>query len=255
MPCNCNKDRSPRDKKTRSHKTHRSHRSHRSNRSHQNKNNRNAFTTTPVPRSVTATPVPRSVTTPVPRAVTTPVYRIAPASRAVTPSVSSVPITPSVPTNHVVLQNNYTRYIQNRNQTRQIQTRIQQRTQTRTPQDRLAEYHKRHNEATQYKNVKRSELRSWDKIHQMAVNATTDDLVKDFTEYIEYLGNNFPCPKCRPHIQQRLREYPISNYYGTKDKNGKEIGVAKWSWEFHNAVNQRLKKNIVTWETFVSKYY
>ena len=262
MPCNCNKDRSPRYKKSsRSNRT-RSSRSHQ-NRSHktrsrQTRNNktstvRNVVPTAPVPR-VTTTPV--SSVPPVARAVPTPVSRAVPTP--VSRAVSSVP-----PTNHVVLQNNYTRYIQarqtqNRNQTRNQNKQIQTRQiQNRYNQNRnqLAQYHRKHNEASQYRNVQRSELRSWDKIHRMAVNATTDELVKEFTEYMEYLGNNFPCPKCRPHIQKRLKDHPVSNYYGTKDKDGKEIGVAKWSWEFHNAVNQRLKKNIVTWDSFVSKYY
>lgn len=119
----------------------------------------------------------------------------------------------------------------------------------------LDQYNERYNEAVRYRNLKGSELRSWDRIHQMAVNATTKSNMDEYKKYISYLSYNFPCPKCRPHIQRRLREYPIDSYYGMTDDQGREIGVAKWSWEFHNAVNERLGKHIVTWGSFVKKYY
>jgi hypothetical protein len=30
-------------------------------------------------------------------------------------------------------------------------------------------------------------------------------------------------------------------------EEGKDVGLFKWAWLFHNAVNQRLKKPIVSW--------
>lgn len=119
----------------------------------------------------------------------------------------------------------------------------------------LDRYYDRYNEARQFKHLKGSELRSWDRIHQMAVNATTQSSREEFKKYMSYLSYNFPCPKCRPHIQRRLREYPIESYYGMTDNQGRNIGMAKWSWEFHNGVNGRLGKNTVTWDSFVKKYY
>lgn len=98
-----------------------------------------------------------------------------------------------------------------------------------------------------------SELKSWDRIHKMAAAAETDDQKQEFEKYIEYLSHNFPCPKCRPHIKQQLRDYPIENYY-TVTENGKNIGLAKWSWEFHNRVNTRLSKPVVSWDDFKKTY-
>ena len=100
---------------------------------------------------------------------------------------------------------------------------------------------------------KSSDLRSWDKIHTQASEADTNELKNEFEKYIIYLGNNFPCPKCRPHIKTYMRMHPIKEYYNMID-DGKDIGMAKWSWEFHNDTNKRLGKPIVSWIDFVKKY-
>ena len=98
-----------------------------------------------------------------------------------------------------------------------------------------------------------SGLRSWDKIHTQASEADTNELKREFENYIIYLGNNFPCPKCRPHIKTYMRMHPIKEYYNMID-NGKDIGMAKWSWEFHNDVSNRLGKSTVPWKDFSKKY-
>jgi hypothetical protein len=106
----------------------------------------------------------------------------------------------------------------------------------------------------EYNDLNGKDLRSWDRIHKMAVEANTPKLKTEFEKYMRYLAYNFPCPKCRPHIKKRLITNPIRNYYNMKDKNGRYIGLAKWSWEFHNAVNKRLGKSTVTWDDFTAKY-
>ena len=39
------------------------------------------------------------------------------------------------------------------------------------------------------------------------------------------------------------------------NQDGEEVGFFKWSWIFHNAVNSRLEKPIISWETALSMYY
>ena len=119
--------------------------------------------------------------------------------------------------------------------------------------NRLDDYYERYRES-KYRSLSANDLRSWDKIHRMAAGAINDESKSEFEKYIRYLSYNFPCSKCRPHIMDRLLNYPISSYYGIKDSNNREIGIAKWSWEFHNGVNERLRKNITSWEVFSKKY-
>lgn len=110
-------------------------------------------------------------------------------------------------------------------------------------------YHKKY---SSFKHLTSDELRSWDNIHIRARNAITDDLRKEFENYIEYLTYTFPCPKCRPHIKSYLSSHSIKRQ--SKVENGKNVGIAKWSWEFHNDVNKRLKKPIMSWDIFSAKY-
>lgn len=104
-----------------------------------------------------------------------------------------------------------------------------------------------------FKKMSQHELQSWDNIHKMAVNATTVELKDEFSRYIEFLRHNFPCPKCRPHIKKYMHQHPIKSYYNIIEDD-KDIGIAKWSWEFHNDVNKRLFKRQVSWEDFKKKY-
>ena len=104
-----------------------------------------------------------------------------------------------------------------------------------------------------YKKLSESALRSWDTVHQKARDATTDEKKIEFGKYIEYLIKNFPCPRCRPHIKQYLLYHPLRSYYNMMEK-GKDIGMSKWSWQFHNNVSIRLRKPTISWADYTKKY-
>ena len=114
-------------------------------------------------------------------------------------------------------------------------------------------YDPKKDESNPYRNLTASDLRSWDKIHNMAAAAVTPELKEEFERYMKYLQLYFPCGKCRPHIKQRLITKKLE-YYNNIVENGKDIGYAKWSWEFHNEVNARLNKSEIPWNTFKNKY-
>ena len=42
---------------------------------------------------------------------------------------------------------------------------------------------------------------------------------------------------------------PFEPFENIKNANGKEIGMFKWAWMFHNTVNLRLHKPFVDWTT------
>ena len=39
------------------------------------------------------------------------------------------------------------------------------------------------------------------------------------------------------------------------DEKGHSIGLQKWSWQFHNAVNLRLHKPFVSWQNALAMFY
>jgi hypothetical protein len=105
-----------------------------------------------------------------------------------------------------------------------------------------------------YISLSPQDLKSWDRIHRLSVAAITPQLKLDFIKYMEYVRDHFPCGKCKPHIRQKLSTTDFSQYNNIIENN-KDVGYAKWSWEFHNQVNQRLSKPILSWDEFVKKYY
>ena len=96
-----------------------------------------------------------------------------------------------------------------------------------------------------------SELRSWMTIHKKAKYATTPELRNEFESYIKYLGQHYPCGKCRPHIKSYLRSYPVPTVPTNNPDN--DI-IYRWAWNFHNTVNQRLKKATYSWESAKKLY-
>ena len=76
----------------------------------------------------------------------------------------------------------------------------------------------------------------------------------NYITYVEALLNKLPCKKCRDHAMEYLRDNPIENFKSIKDKDGELIGMFKWSWMFHNAVNKRLNKQIIDFNTAYNFY-
>lgn len=94
----------------------------------------------------------------------------------------------------------------------------------------------------------------WFSIHLKAKNATTHRRKEDFIEYMNMLSEEFPCIKCRKHIQAYLKENSFDNFYNMTDEDDEDIGLFKWTWIFHNTVNNRLGKPYIDWETAWSMY-
>jgi len=82
----------------------------------------------------------------------------------------------------------------------------------------------------------------WFKIHTDGIAAVTQTLKESFIININTLCNSFKCKHCQPHFRKYIDEHPIDKYFNIKNKQGKDIGIFQWTWEFHNAVNSRLGK-------------
>ena len=94
----------------------------------------------------------------------------------------------------------------------------------------------------------------WFTIHTMAKHADTLERKNQFIDYMYLLATEFPCGKCRNHIQEYLRNNPFEPFMNMKNQIGEDIGMFKWSWIFHNAVNTRLGKPYMDWDTAWQMY-
>jgi len=97
----------------------------------------------------------------------------------------------------------------------------------------------------------------WDFIHRTAFNAKTVEEQKSFIKQMKTICDEFPCIKCRGHCQEYIKNHPMEEYIDvTVDMDNEKIniGIFVWTWKFHNAVNARLNKPIMTWDTAYNIY-
>jgi hypothetical protein len=88
----------------------------------------------------------------------------------------------------------------------------------------------------------------WYCIHRMARDATTEEKKIKFQEFIENIIVNLPCSTCTEHAVKYYSTNPLDRYWSI-DENGTDIGLFRWAWQFHNTVNARLNKPLVSWDS------
>lgn len=91
----------------------------------------------------------------------------------------------------------------------------------------------------------------WYNIHKLSLKLTEDCYIA----YIKELIPIIPCSTCKQHAIEYLKLNPLKEFIGVKDPTtGDNIGMFKWSWIFHNSVNERLGKNIMNFDTAFNMY-
>ena len=90
----------------------------------------------------------------------------------------------------------------------------------------------------------------WFTIHSIAAQAKTPEEKKFVIKQIKYLQEHFPCGDCKIHFGEYINKHPLENAI-----NGSEESLFIWTFNFHNAVNFRLKKPQVTYEEAKSIFY
>jgi hypothetical protein len=93
----------------------------------------------------------------------------------------------------------------------------------------------------------------WYAIHTLAIISTNLNQQQYFTEFISTFCKNFGCGKCSKHCIKYVADNPPLEYSNYLWKNEK-LGMLRWSWEFHNAVNSRLEKEFFSWEETLDLY-
>lgn len=93
---------------------------------------------------------------------------------------------------------------------------------------------------------------TWNVIHRLAMQAQTTEKQQTFIQEMTLICHGFPCSVCQNHCRQYLISHPMEEYVNVIiqiDGQPKNLGLFIWSWRFHNAVNTRLKKPLMSWET------
>lgn len=98
---------------------------------------------------------------------------------------------------------------------------------------------------------------TWNVIHRTAFAAKTHKLQICFIKNMKQICTGFPCTVCRNHCTEYIKNHPMEDYLdAVLEVNGKKIilGMFVWSWKFHNAVNARINKPIMSWDTAYNLY-
>lgn len=106
-----------------------------------------------------------------------------------------------------------------------------------------------------FKDPKKTGPGVWFAIHIMAISAKTVEQKKHFISFMKNICNNFKCMDCRNHCQEYIKNHPMEDFMHVLNESGDDIGMFKWSWIFHNAVNARLPgKKSLDWATAYGLY-
>ena len=93
----------------------------------------------------------------------------------------------------------------------------------------------------------------WFTIHTLAFEANTLLGMQNFCKTVRTIISNMKCSKCKDHAQKHIKELPPERYFFVT-RDGKNFGMFKWSWEFHNIVNKMLGKPLMTLEDAIKLF-
>lgn len=94
---------------------------------------------------------------------------------------------------------------------------------------------------------------TWHVLHTMTIFAKTVREQEAAADVINKVLRTYPCEVCREHAIQYLDSHPIDNAVGLL--YGEIPAVFTWTWEFHNVVNQRTGKPVMSIDAAVEKYF
>ncbi len=98
---------------------------------------------------------------------------------------------------------------------------------------------------------------TWNVIHRNAFNARNNVQQLAFIQLMKDICYGFPCHVCKGHCTEYIKNHPMEDYLNVPvEINGEKLmlGLFVWTWKFHNAVNARLKKPIMSWDTAYNLY-
>ena len=88
----------------------------------------------------------------------------------------------------------------------------------------------------------------WTKIHKKAMKANNYKRKKKFIKFVKDVHDSIQCSECKGHMRNYIKEEPFTDYLDAKD------GLFYWSVKFHNAVNERIGKDILPYQDAFKLY-
>lgn len=85
----------------------------------------------------------------------------------------------------------------------------------------------------------------WDEIHTKAANVITNEQKYNYSTWLRKIINDMNCNICKSHASTYIQNNPPENAINN---------LFYWSWEFHNDVNNRLNKPIMSYDDALNKY-
>ena len=95
----------------------------------------------------------------------------------------------------------------------------------------------------------------WFTIHKIAKCAINESKKQMFVEFMNDVCEEMRCGRCKQHMIEYMRANPFSPFWNVRDRDGSQVGMFKWTWLFHNSVNERLNKPFVDWDTAKHMFY
>ena len=98
---------------------------------------------------------------------------------------------------------------------------------------------------------------TWNVIHRTSFKAQVPSLQQEFIKMMNLICEGFPCKVCSGHCTEYIRNNPMKDYTNMIiEIDGKNInlGLFIWGWKFHNCVNKRINKPIMSWDTAYKLY-
>ena len=89
----------------------------------------------------------------------------------------------------------------------------------------------------------------WNWIHLMSIEYKINPIIEDAKLTYKRIWNfikNIPCVECRTHATRYMILNPPNLH--------SNISLQIWSFNFHNSVNKRIKKQIMSFKDYQKKY-
>jgi len=93
----------------------------------------------------------------------------------------------------------------------------------------------------------------WNLIHTSSLSTETETEKEHFEWEINQICINFRCKECSNHCKEYLLANPLRDSW-TLIHNKKDVGLFTWTWKFHNAVNKRIGKKLLDFDTALKMY-
>lgn len=93
----------------------------------------------------------------------------------------------------------------------------------------------------------------WYLWHKLSLEAIDNDSISSYIWMVKTTVYTFEC-ECREHAIEYIENNPPENYLHFFDSNGIPYGMFLWSFLFHNAVNKRLNKKQLDFDSALKLY-